>query len=255
MTRRFARSAALLSALVCVAPIGCNKAAEEAPAASNAAPAAATPVAAAGPTGNTPSDDRYGPNGSATTNRVATGVSAQGVRTVTNVELPNPVILMKTSIGDIYFRLNQKAAPRTVSNFVDYVVTRHYDGTIFHQIDGGYVVLGGTYDEKLHARTTRYPIPNEASNGLKNKKGTIAMARNPADPNSATSQFFINLSDNPKLDRTGDKPEDAGFCVFGEVVEGLDVLEKLAQIPTAKVNGFENLPKQTIAVQTMKLMR
>ncbi|MCE9606232.1 MAG: peptidylprolyl isomerase [Planctomycetia bacterium] len=242
MTHGFVRGALFLSALVCTAAIGCNKAAEEAPTASaNAgAPAAAEPAPAGGP---------------AVAKNEVNHVSADGVRTVTKVELPNPVILMKTSLGDIYLRLNQKAAPRTVSNFVDYVITRHYDGTIFHQINGGYVVLGGTFDEKLKPKTVRYPIPNEAANGLKNKRGTIAMSRNPADPNSATSQFFINLSDNPKLDRAGDKPEDAGFCVFGEVVEGLDVLEKIAQVQTASVKGFEKLPVQTVSVQTMKLMR
>jgi len=170
-------------------------------------------------------------------------------------ELPDPIVTMHTSLGDVILRLNQKRAPRTVSNFVDYVITRHYDGTIFHQVDGDYVALGGTFSEKLIAKPTRYAIPNESGNGLKNKRGTIAMARDPADPNSATSQFFINLADNPQLDRTGDAAAQVGYCVFGEVVRGMDVLDKIAQVRTATVRGFDKMPVQTVLINSATVVR
>lgn len=176
-------------------------------------------------------------------------------RPAATAELPDPIVTMHTSLGDIVIKLHQKAAPRTVSNFVDYALTGHYDGTIFHQIDAGYVLLGGTYNEKLQVKPVRYPIANESGSGLKNVRGTIAMARNAADPNSATSQFFINLVDNPALDRKGDRPEDAGYCVFGEVVQGLDVLEKISQVRTASVKGFDKLPVQTVVVNSVGIVR
>lgn len=176
-------------------------------------------------------------------------------RPAATAELPDPVVTMHTSLGDIVIKLNQRAAPRTVSNFVDYALTRHYDGTIFHQIDTGYVLLGGSYTEKLLTKPVRYPIANEAHNGLKNVRGTIAMARNAADPNSATSQFFFNLADNPALDRKGERPEEAGYCVFGEVVQGLDVLEKISQVRTASVKGFDKLPVQTVVLNSVGVVR
>ena len=105
------------------------------------------------------------------------------------------------------------------------------------------------------SRAVRYPIANEAHNGLKNVRGTIAMARNAADPNSATSQFFFNLADNRALDRKGERPEDAGYCVFGEVVQGLDVLEKISQVRTASVKGFDKLPVQTVVLNSVGVVR
>lgn len=253
MTRRFVRLAAVVSTSFAAVLAGCNKAAEETPTA--AAPG--TPATAAAPAARSGSPASAAPGDAIAQyqNRPTTNLSANGVRQVLHVEMPSPVIVMKTSLGDIHLKLNQKAAPRTVSNFIDYVVTKHYDNTIFHQIEGGYVVLGGTFDEKLRSKSVRYPIPSEASNGLKNLKGTIGMSRDPANPDSATSQFYINLADNPSLDRKSDKPEEAGFCVFGEVVQGLDVVQKIAEVQTAKINGFEKMPVQTVSVRSMKLMR
>ena len=259
LVRFFVRSSMLMS-LSCLTMAGCNKSEENPAAANSATPTntntsaakqgAASAQTAAVPTAADYFSSRYGADagGGAT-------VSAQGVRTVLNVELPSPTIVMKTSLGDIHLKLNQKASPRTVSNFVDYVINKHYDGTIVHEIDGGLTIQFGAYDEKLQTKPARYAIPNESTNGLKNKKGTIAMSHAPNDPNGATSQFFINLADNPKLDRTGNTPAEAGYCVFGEVVQGLDVLEKIAQVRTAQVKGFERMPTQTVSVQTMKLMR
>lgn len=253
MTRRFVRIAAAVSTSLAAVLAGCSKSAEQTPtaAAPNSPSSAAVPEGVRTASAQVASGNAF----EQYQNRPTTNLNPSGVRQAQHVELPNPVVVMKTSLGEIHLKLNQKAAPRTVSNFVDYVVTKHYDNTIFHQIEGGYVALGGTYDEKLRSKTVRYPIPNESANGLKNLKGTIAMSRDPADPNSATSQFFINLADNPSLDRKGDKPEEAGFCVFGEVTQGLDVVQKLAEVQTAKVSGFEKMPVQTVTVQTMKLMR
>ena len=259
LVRVFFRGSMVMS-VYCLAMAGCNKS-EEAPAAANsAAPTSGSPSAAkttspsaqiaTAPTAEDYFSSRYGTNAGA-----GATINAQGVRTVLNVELPSPTIVMKTSLGDIHLKLNQKAAPRTVSNFVDYVINKHYDGTIVHEIEGGLTVQFGAYDEKLQTKPVRYAIPNESTNGLKNKKGTIAMAHAPNDPNGATSQFFINLADNPKLDRAGNTPAEAGYCVFGEVVQGLDVLEKISQVRTAQVKGFERMPTQTVSVQTMKLMR
>jgi cyclophilin family peptidyl-prolyl cis-trans isomerase len=258
LVRCFVRGSMLMS-LSCLTMAGCNKS-EETPAAANpAAPtnansSAAKPNAASSQAAPVTADSYFSSRYGADAGGGAT-VSAQGVRTVLNVEMPSPTIVMKTSLGDIHLKLNQKAAPRTVSNFVDYVINKHYDGTIVHEIDGGLKIQFGGYDEKLVSKPVRYAIPNESTNGLKNKKGTIAMSHAPNDPNGATAQFFINLADNPKLDRTGNTPAEAGYCVFGEVVQGLDVLEKIAQVRTAQVQGFERMPTQTVSVQTMKLMR
>lgn len=171
------------------------------------------------------------------------------------VEAPDPIIRIRTSQGNIYIRLFASKAKRTVANFVDYVMTGHYDGTIFHQVEAGYAVMGGGYDEKLQPKPTRYPIRNEADNGLKNVRGTIAMAHHPDDPHGATSQFFINLVDNPKLDHAGDAPETFGYCVFGEVVEGMDVVEKIAAEKTATVERFEKMPVQTVVVDHIRFVR
>ncbi|MGC3969972.1 MAG: peptidylprolyl isomerase [Pirellulales bacterium] len=189
------------------------------------------------------------------TTQTSAGSAASATARAPLPQLPDPIITMHTNLGDVLIRLNQKAAPRTVSNFVDYVLTKHYDGTIIHQIDAGYVLLGGSYTDKLVQKPVRYPIPNESNNGLKNLRGTISMARNAGEPNSATSQFFLNLADNPKLDRRSDKPDEAGYCVFGEVIQGLDVLDKIAQVRTASVSGFDKLPVQTVLVQSVSVVR
>ena len=172
-----------------------------------------------------------------------------------SVEMPDPIVRIRTSLGNIYIRLYAAKAKRTVANFVDYVMTGHYDGTIFHQVESGYAVMGGGYDDKLQAKPARYPIRNEADNGLKNVRGTVAMARDPSDPHSATSQFFINLVDNPKLDHAGPSPETFGYCVFGEVVEGLDVVEKIAAQKTASVRSFDKLPMETVLVDHVRFVR
>lgn len=166
-----------------------------------------------------------------------------------------PIITLKTSLGELTLKLNAKRAPRTVNNFLHYVRSGHYDQTIFHQVQEGYVVLGGSYTADLTEKDCRYPIPNEADNGLKNVRGTIAMTRQPDEIDSATCQFFINLSDNPNLDHRGDSPEEFGFCVFGEVIKGMEVLDRISRVQVEASEPFEQLPVETVLLETARRVR
>lgn len=161
-----------------------------------------------------------------------------------------PTVVLKTTMGDVTVKLDPQAAPRTVNNFLHYVENGLYNQTIFHQVEADYVVLGGTYTSELAERPGRYPIPNEAANGRKNLCGTIAMARQIEAIDSSTSQFFINLQDNPHLDHRGDSPEEYGFCVFGEVVEGMDVLAKISAVEVVEKDDFKKLPAETVLIET-----
>lgn len=167
----------------------------------------------------------------------------------------DPVVVLHTTLGNLYVQLHERQAPRTVANFLDYARVGHYDGTLFHQVESGFVALGGAYDSDLKAKPVRYPVTNEAMNGLKNVRGALAMVRDPADPNSAASMFFINLADNPKLDHQGSTPEQYGYCVFGRVIDGLDVLEKLSAVKTSPVEGFTNMPTERVVLNSVRLVR
>ena len=166
-----------------------------------------------------------------------------------------PIVAIKTSLGEVTLKLNAKRAPRTVNNFLHYVQSGHYNQTIFHQVQEGYVVLAGSYAPDLTEKDGRYPIPNEADNGLKNVRGTIAMARQPDEIDSATCQFFINLNDNPNLDHVGDKPEEYGFCVFGEVIKGMEVLDRMSRVEVQATEQFEQLPVETVLLETARRVR
>lgn len=168
----------------------------------------------------------------------------------TETKTYSPTIVLKTTMGDVTVKLDPKAAPRTVNNFLHYVESGLYNQTIFHQVEAGYVVLGGSYTSDLVERPSRYPIPNEAANGRKNVRGTIAMARQIEAIDSSTSQFFVNLHDNPHLDHRGDSPEEYGFCVFGEVVEGMDVLDKISTVEVAERDDFQKLPVETVLIES-----
>lgn len=163
-----------------------------------------------------------------------------------------PTVVLKTSLGDVTVKLDAKRAPRTVNNFLHYVENGHYNETIFHQIDSGYVVLGGSYTSELTEKGARYPIVNEADNGMKNVRGTIAMARRPDEIDSATCQFFINVNDNPNLDHCGDSPEEFGFCVFGEVIAGMEVVDKMSDLEVRDTERFEKLPVETVLLETAR---
>ncbi len=161
-------------------------------------------------------------------------------------------VLMKTSMGDITLELDEQKAPETVRNFLAYVDAGFYDGTIFHRVIDGFMIQGGGFDSLLRRKPTRPPIRNEATNGLSNRRGTIAMARTSV-VDSATSQFFINLVDNSFLDHRGNSPRTFGYAVFGRVVEGMDVVDRIGKTPTVRKNGlFQNLPREQVVIESVR---
>ncbi len=159
-----------------------------------------------------------------------------------------PHVIIKTSKGTIEVELNREAAPLTVNNFLRYTDDKFYDGTIFHRVVPDFVVQAGGYTADLEEKETRDPILNEADNGLSNRRGTIAMARQ-SNPDSARSQFYINLSDNTELD-AGDGR--AGYAVFGEVVSGMDVVDDIASVETAEEGGFQDVPVEDITITSIR---
>ncbi len=160
----------------------------------------------------------------------------------------NPLVILTTSMGPIEIELFPSEAPVSVANFLAYVDAGFYDGTVFHRVIPDFMIQGGGMGPDLQRMQTRAPIVNEADNGLKNEPGTLAMART-ADKDSATSQFFINLKDNTFLDH-GDR--DFGYAVFGKVVNGMEVVEKIAAVPTGKQAGQANVPKETVTIESAK---
>lgn len=160
----------------------------------------------------------------------------------------NPVVVVSTSMGDITIELFRDRAPVSVENFLQYASEGFYEGTIFHRVKPGYVVQGGGYTPEMVERTTRAPIQNEATNGLKNTRGTVAMARMRA-LRSATSQWYINLANNAPLDHRGYSPEDFGYAVFGRVLSGMDVVDRIAATPTASSGGHDDVPVTPVVIQ------
>lgn len=155
-------------------------------------------------------------------------------------------VKLETSMGDIVIELNDEKAPVTAENFVGYVEDGFYDGMIFHRVIDGFMIQGGGFDKDMQQKKTKAPIKNEASNGLANDKGTIAMART-NDPDSATAQFFINVADNDFLNYRG--PGNPGYAVFGKVVEGMDVVEKIAKVKTGNVGPHGDVPKEEVVIE------
>ncbi|MGN0854105.1 MAG: peptidylprolyl isomerase [Kiritimatiellia bacterium] len=161
-------------------------------------------------------------------------------------------VIMETSMGTVTLALNDEKAPETVKNFVDYVQSGHYDGTIFHRVIGGFMIQGGGFDKNMNQRQTRAPIRNEAMNGLKNARGTIAMARTMV-VDSATSQFFINLVNNEFLDFTAPTPQGFGYAVFGEVTDGLEVVDAIAKVKTGFNGPHQNVPEEPVVIKKVTL--
>jgi peptidyl-prolyl cis-trans isomerase A (cyclophilin A) len=157
-------------------------------------------------------------------------------------------VLFTTSFGDLTILLYQHEAPITVKNFLAYVDSGFYNGTIFHRVIPGFVIQGGGFDAKMRRRPTYAPIKNESDNGMRNERGTLSMART-SDPNSATSQFFINLVDNRSLDYAG---RGAGYAVFGKVIKGMDVVDKIAKVETETRDMYQNVPKKPVYVISAK---
>ncbi|THT96430.1 peptidyl-prolyl cis-trans isomerase [Lampropedia puyangensis] len=155
-----------------------------------------------------------------------------------------PRVKLHTSQGDIVVELEPQKAPKTVENFLQYVQDKHYDGTIFHRVIDGFMIQGGGFIEDMSQKPTRAPIVLESDNGLKNERGTIAMARTMV-PNSATSQFFINVNNNTPLNY---RPGNPGYAVFGKVVEGMDVVDKIKAVETTNKGAHENVPATTVTI-------
>ena len=162
-------------------------------------------------------------------------------------------VRLKTTMGDITLELDRKKASKTVENFISYVQSGHYDGTIFHRVVEDFVIQGGGLDEDMNERPTRPPIRNEANNGLSNLFGTIAMARTP-DPHSASAQFFINTTDNAFLDFSRETDDGWGYCVFGKVIDGLDVVEQIEAVSTTSRNGFQDVPDKLIIINSVEII-
>jgi peptidyl-prolyl cis-trans isomerase B (cyclophilin B) len=158
-------------------------------------------------------------------------------------------VLIETDHGTIELALDEEKAPKSVANFLAYVDAKHYDGTIFHRVIKNFMAQGGGYDASYDKRPVRDPVPNEADNGLKNTRGTVAMART-SDPHSATAQFFVNLVDNGFLDHTEKSSSGWGYTVFGKVVRGMDVVDKMAEVPTGSAGPFAKDAPQTPIVIT-----
>ncbi|MBU0481106.1 MAG: peptidylprolyl isomerase [Proteobacteria bacterium] len=156
-------------------------------------------------------------------------------------------VVMETTMGTMKIELFDKEAPLSADNFRNYVKQGFYDGLIFHRVIPGFMIQGGGFEPGLKKKNTGRPIPNEATNGLKNKRGTLSMART-SNIHSATSQFFINVVDNVSLDHRGTQPQNFGYAVFGRVVEGMDVADKIVSAPTTSVGGHRDVPRKDIVI-------
>jgi peptidyl-prolyl cis-trans isomerase B (cyclophilin B) len=156
-------------------------------------------------------------------------------------------VLLQTSLGDFVVELDRQSAPDTVTNFLGYVEQGFYDGTIFHRVINGFMVQGGGFEPGMKQKPTGEPVRNEAGNGLKNTTYTIAMART-SDPHSATAQFFINVADNGFLDHTAPNPQGWGYCVFGKVVEGRDVIDKIKGVRTGSSGFHQDVPVEDVVI-------
>ena len=160
----------------------------------------------------------------------------------------HPVVIVETPQGQFELELDAKRAPVTVENFLQYVDAGFYDGTLFHRVIPGFMIQCGGFDKAMQQKSTRAPIQNEAANGLRNEPGTIAMART-NDPNSATAQFFVNLVDNEFLNHGS---RDFGYAVFGRVASGMDVVKKVAAVPTGSRGGHQNVPLDAVVIESIR---
>jgi len=165
----------------------------------------------------------------------------------------NPTVLLETSLGNVKIELFEKEAPVSVRNFLDYTKSGFYSGTVFHRVIAGFMVQGGGFSADLKQKPTGAPIRNEAGNGLKNRRGTLAMARTPI-VDSATAQFFINVADNGFLDQHDKTPQGFGYAVFGKVIEGMDVVDKIAAVKTV-MRVFPDVPETPVIIKSVKVLK
>jgi cyclophilin family peptidyl-prolyl cis-trans isomerase len=180
---------------------------------------------------------------------LVSGLCASQVYAAAN---PNPVVVIQTSMGDITVELFKDKAPKTVENFLGYVKDGYYSGTVFHRVIAGFMIQGGGLTASLERKKTKAPIPNEAANGLKNDRGTLAMART-AQVDSATSQFFINTENNNSLNHTGDSPNQFGYAVFGKVTAGMKVVDAIEGVATATKGVYQNVPVKPVLIKAVIL--
>jgi cyclophilin family peptidyl-prolyl cis-trans isomerase len=174
--------------------------------------------------------------------------AVSGDNAVSGQDKKNPVVIMDTSHGKIVIELFEDKAPVTVKNFLSYVDDKHYDGTIFHRVIPTFMIQGGGMEPGLKEKRTKAPIANEAGNGVANERGTIAMART-NDPDSATAQFFINVKDNPFLNRNA---QSAGYAVFGKVTDGMDVVDKIKQVDTGRQGVHDDVPVKDVVIRSVR---
>jgi peptidyl-prolyl cis-trans isomerase B (cyclophilin B) len=160
------------------------------------------------------------------------------------------MIILHTNYGDIELELDFEKAPKTAANFRQYASEGFYNGTIFHRVINNFMIQGGGFSETMEQKKTKAPIENEADNGLPNDTGTIAMART-SDPHSATAQFFINVKDNDFLNHKSKTPQGWGYCVFGKVTNGMDVVNKIKNVKTGNRNGHQDVPVESVIIETV----
>lgn len=163
------------------------------------------------------------------------------------------MIKLHTNRGTIGIELDHEHAPQTAANFLHYARDGFYEGTLFHRVIRGFMIQGGGLEPDMSTKQTRSPIPNEADNGLRNRTGTVAMART-QDPHSATAQFFINVSDNGFLDHTAANPAGWGYCVFGRVVEGMDVVHEVEAVDTGSRSGHQDVPIDDVIIERVEIL-
>ncbi len=159
----------------------------------------------------------------------------------------NIMVIIHTNLGDIKIALNSEKAPETVKNFLEYVNSGHFEGTIFHRVIENFMIQGGGFDPDMNQKSVNAPIKCESNNGLSNKVGTVAMART-SDPHSATAQFFINTKDNDFLDFTAESTQGWGYCVFAEVVEGMAVVNQIKMVETSFASGMQDVPVENVMI-------
>jgi cyclophilin family peptidyl-prolyl cis-trans isomerase len=197
-----------------------------------------------------------GPAGSTSADSATGTATTTKVQPAKNIDLKKPVVTIETNQGTITVCLDGVRAPGTVSNFLNYVNDGFYDNTLVHYVDAGKMIVAGGYSTDRKPKSARTPIRNEAHNGLKNTRGTIAMARDPSRIDSATSQFFINLADAPQRDHTGDTADSYGYCVFGEVTEGLNTAEKISRSSTKEQEGdFRQTPNPPVIIKSVRAVQ
>lgn len=160
------------------------------------------------------------------------------------------MITLQTNLGNITIELDHERTPKTAENFLTYAKNGFYDGTIFHRVINGFMIQGGGFDTKMQQKKTAASIQNEANKSNANKRGTIAMART-SDPHSATAQFFINVADNDFLNFSSESPNGWGYCVFGKVVEGMDIVDNIKKVSTTNRSGHQNVPVEDIVIEKM----